>query len=98
MLPMNPARYRLSAVVLLLLCAACQTAAPAVVSGEPPQATPPAAPGSHEAPGPAAAANAEPLTALNGLFHEQYAATRADYVSRLGTEERPVLLMNGTLT
>jgi len=95
---MRSSHHWLSAVVLLLLSVACQTTAPAVVSGEPQQATAPAAPSTHEAPEPAASANPDPLIALNALFHEQYAATRADYVSQLGTEQRPVLLMDGTLT
>jgi hypothetical protein len=40
----------------------------------------------------------DPVLALNGLFHQQYASARTAYVARLGTEERPVLLMDGTLT
>jgi hypothetical protein len=95
---MSHSRHRLSAVIALLLSAACQTAAPAVVSGEAGQATPPAAHSAAEPPRQAAAETPEPLTELNGLFHQLYAGTRDAYISRLGTEERPVLLMSGTLT
>jgi hypothetical protein len=79
---MRPPRYRFAAAVLLLLSAACQTVAPSTA----------------ETPRPVSSEKKEPLTELNGLFHQQYAAARDGYVSQLGTEERPVLLMNGTLT
>ncbi|MFE8601184.1 hypothetical protein [Archangium violaceum] len=94
---MPPARVStrlllLSAFVGLCLTA-CQTAAPAVAPASPPDAAPTAAARS-TTPAPAE----QPLTALNALFHQQYSGARKAYTARLGTGERPVLLMKGTLT
>lgn len=97
---MPPARLAsrhplLSALVGICLMA-CQTAAPAVAPVPPPDAAPPAKARS-TAPAPAEKP-AQPLAALNELFHQQYTGARKAYTARLGTEERPVLLMKGTLT
>lgn len=85
----------LSAFVGLCLTA-CQTAAPAVAPASPPDAAPTAAARS-TTPAPAEQP-AQPLTALNALFHQQYSGARKAYTARLGTKERPVLIMKGTLT
>ncbi|MFY0566894.1 hypothetical protein ACN28E_24060 [Archangium lansingense] len=97
MLPARVSTFHLLRIALLgLSLSACQTAAPAVAPDSPPDA----APTSVERNSASAPAEqlAQPVRALNELFHQQYASARTDYVSRLGTEERPVLLMKGSLT
>lgn len=103
------ARHLLLPALLGLALSACQTTAPARAptavppeARSAPQAEPQQAP-ALELPAPGAPlldlhGMEDPLLALNGLFRQQYASTRAAYVARLGTEERPVLQMDGTLT
>ena len=103
-----PSRSLLLAALGLSLVA-CQAAAPAV-RPVPEEAAAPAAlaPSPEPRPSPTLAMPQEPVLdlqgvqdpvlALNGLFRQQYASARAAYVARLGTEERPVLLMDGKLT
>ncbi|PTL75294.1 hypothetical protein [Vitiosangium sp. GDMCC 1.1324] len=98
------ARHLLLAALLGLCSVACQTAAPAVAAVSAIAPVSPEAPAartsSHDSKEPSGSSDAEqdPLKALNALFHQQYASARAAYVARLGTGERPVLLMDGTLT
>lgn len=94
MVPASVSVRRLLLTALLgLSLPACQTAAPAVAPA-PARETAPSTTARDSTASPAQ----PPALALNTLFHQQYESARKAYVSRLGTEERPVLLMKGTLT
>lgn len=94
MVPASVSVRRLLLTALLgLSLPACQSAASAVAPA-PPREAAPSTVARDSAPVPAE----QPVLALNTLFHQQYEAARKAYVSRLGTEERPVLIMKGTLT